>query len=520
MMSFLIWLLLFVIFLLLVIKMVISFIRVYKRNQIVNKLPRVGAHWLLGGMLWDIPVVNVKNLMMKTVQYGEEKGGIYNGFIGTVPFIVLNDGKYIKQICQRSGYDKNNEIDGRDSMVKNFGYDVSQVLIGTGLLTSEGSFWKHQRSILEKGFHKSIINKVDLIVNPLLNDLIQNWNISTEEPKTIEIFNEITKLAADSIGMFGFNHKFDGILRKDFKIVLDGLFWYMWWEETVLSFLKHVPTNYNRRFQKHLKSLKEKIVSIIIEKKNSLDKQENNVDQDDYSFTCILDLLLMKENNEYIMTVDQIYDEAITFIFAGEDTTSSTITWMLYLLSTNPDVQNDLYSEISAALEDQEIDDCDENLNNLFIDSSLMDNLPLLNAVFKETLRLYPPAIIGRRAIKDTNVGGYEIPKNCNFFINLYALHRLSHWGEDSNEFKPERWLDEDYYSNFKEDPRKVHYFPFGGTPRKCIGETFARKEIKIVICKLISLFEFKKSKNHKDPLLWPSITLHPTSTYLTISKR
>jgi cytochrome P450 len=182
----------------------------------------------------------------------------------------------------------------------------------------------------------------------------------------------------------------------------------------------------------------------------------------------LLSMLLLaqdEENHGERMTDQQVRDEAMTIFLAGHETTANALSWTWYLLSGAPDVEARLHQEVDRALGGRPPTLAD------------LPNLPYVEKVVTEAMRLYPPAwIIGRRAIEDYPVDGYVVPARSIVVLSPYILQRDARFFPDPDRFDPDRWTPE-----FKASLPPFAYFPFGGGARRCIGESFAWMELVLV---------------------------------------
>ncbi|CAH1763144.1 4024_t:CDS:2 [Entrophospora sp. SA101] len=169
----------------------------------------------------------------------------------------------------------------------------------------------------------------------------------------------------------------------------------------------------------------------------------------------------------------------MTFLAAGHETTGTAISWALYLLAKHPEVQDHLRQELLEASSDPDLETSFDKINSL----------EYLNCVFKETMRLIPPAI-ARSCETNTTIDGYFIPKNTPIVVSLYAVHHDSKiWGENHDEFEPSRWLNPKLTSEIN----NYTYLPFLTGPRSCIGYKLATIEFKIILSSLIRKFKFRE---------------------------
>jgi cytochrome P450 len=193
------------------------------------------------------------------------------------------------------------------------------------------------------------------------------------------------------------------------------------------------------------------------------------------------------------MTDVQVRDEAITLLLAGHETTANALNWTWYLLAQNPDKEALLHDELDRVLGGRAPTLAD------------LKQLPYTEMVVKESMRLYPPAYsFGRMSIEDVNIGGYDLPANCDINIFSYTAHRDPRWWDEPEAFRPERFSPE----NEKLIPRYA-YFPFGGGPRICIGNSFAMMEARLMLATMAQQFQLRLKPGQKVELD-PLITLRP----------
>lgn len=184
----------------------------------------------------------------------------------------------------------------------------------------------------------------------------------------------------------------------------------------------------------------------------------------------------------------------MTFLAAGHETTSVTVTWMLHVFSIYPEVQRKVRQEMLEHIGRP----TETNRSPLIYDT--LNGLPYLSACVKELLRFIPPVpTTSRVAAEDDTVLGYDIPKGTQVFFSPAALHKLkSVYGEDAEEFKPERWMDpttlteeQRRSTKFVTSDMSWAYAPFLTGPRNCIGSKFATIETKIILYYLLINLEY-----------------------------
>jgi cytochrome P450 len=234
-----------------------------------------------------------------------------------------------------------------------------------------------------------------------------------------------------------------------------------------------LPTRRNRAYRRS-KALLDRIVLRVIESRRRARPAASD----------LLDLLLAARDEESGagMSDQQLKDEVLTLLFAGHDTTASALSWSWHLLAGHPDVQEVLHDEAAA------------HLGGRTPTADDLPHLPLATAVFEETLRLYPPAPgLARQALGPDDLQGYPIPAKAIVMPSQWVTHRHPAYWDEPDEFRPERFL-----PGRASNRPKFAYFPFGGGPRICIGNTFALMEGALVLVALAQRFQFTPADDKK----------------------
>ena len=181
------------------------------------------------------------------------------------------------------------------------------------------------------------------------------------------------------------------------------------------------------------------------------------------------------------MTDRQVRDEAMTIFLAGHETTANALTWTWYLLSGAPDAEAKLHREI------------DRVLAGRLPTAADLSALGFVEQVVTESMRLYPPAwLIGRRALQEYRIGEYIAPAGSILVLSPYVLQRDARYFADPERFDPDRWTPE-----FKAALPPFAYFPFGGGPRRCIGESFAWMELVLVVATVAQQWRLQLVPGH-----------------------
>lgn len=231
---------------------------------------------------------------------------------------------------------------------------------------------------------------------------------------------------------------------------------------------------------------------------------------------CVIDMIIQRERREGEETLGDrdTLDELITYVFAGQDTTASTLSWLVKYLPKDPEIQQRLHDEVCAVFgADTE--------PNAVLDFNLLDDserVPILEAVVAETLRCAAvAAITGRQLLKDEVILGRFIPKGTHIFLALEAMSKDgTSWGSDAKEWRPTRWLTQDGVFNRSAGPS----FPFGMGQRSCFGQRLATIQLKTYLATLSRAFFFKSVPAEVDN--WEAvelITRQPRVCYISLGR-
>src|ERR1051325_2179248 len=343
----------------------------------------------------------------------------------------------------------------------------ARVLLGDGLLTSEGEFHKLQRRLVQPAFHRERLAGYATAMVECADACRARWT-----PGELDIAGEMMRLTLAIVARTLFSADVSseaGEIGVALSEVL-GLF------ETVLmpfsEWLEKLPLPSVRRFERARARLDATIYRIIGERRSS--------GRDEGDLLSML-LLAQDEDTGGRMTDQQVRDEALTLFLAGHETTANALTWTWYLLSQNPECEAKLHQELAEVLDGR---------LPAFAD---VPQLHYAEMIFAEAMRLYPPAwAVGRRALADYPIGDYTIPAGAVILMSPYVTHRDSRWFPDPHRFDPERWSPEETAQR-----PKFSYFPFGGGARVCIGERFAWMEGVLLLSTIAQRWRFHLTPGH-----------------------
>jgi cytochrome P450 len=354
------------------------------------------------------------------------------------------------------------------NFTKSRGLERSKRLLGQGLLTSEGAMHLRQRRLMQPAFHRDRIAAFGDLMVGYGDRMRRAW----ANGATLDISREMNRLTLSIVGktLFGVDVESQAAAVGDALTAVIESFWMM-----MLPFadvLERLPVPKLRRARMARARLDAIIYRMIA------DRRASGRDHGD-----LLSMLLAAQDEEDGggMTDQQVRDEAMTIFLAGHETTANALTWTWYLLSTDPAVEAKLHAEVDRVLQGR---------------LPVMGDLPALGYVERvvtEAMRLYPPAwIIGRRAIADYQLGDYTAPARSILVMSPYIMHRDPRFYADPDRFDPDRWTPE-----FRAALPKFAYFPFGGGPRQCIGESFAWMELILVVATIAQQRQLRLVPGH-----------------------
>jgi cytochrome P450 len=365
-------------------------------------------------------------------------------------------------------------------------------LVGNGLLTSEGDFWRRQRRLAQPAFHRERISAYGKMMVRDAEQMLATW----QEGETRDVHRDMMRLTMEIVTHTLFNVDVTDDAEKVAKAL--AVLVEPFGSQATLKWIldNRLPTSANRRFHKTAAQLDEVIYRIIAQRRASGDKDQGD----------LLSMLLQAhdEDDGSQMTDQQLRDEVITLFLAGQETTALALSWAWYLLARHPEAESRFWQEIEEVLGDRAPEAAD------------MPRLKFTEMIAKESLRLYPPAyVVGRQAVNDCEIGGYFVPACMQMFMPTWVVHRDPRFFSDPNEFKPERWTPE-----FISTLPKYAYFPFGGGPRVCIGNTFAMMEVVLLLATIAQKFRLQLAPDQK-VTLQPAMSLRPRDGIkMTLSKR
>jgi cytochrome P450 len=363
--------------------------------------------------------------------------------------------------------------------VKHFGARMYTPVLGNGLVTSEGEFWLRQRRLSQPAFLRHRVTSYAPLMAELTDRMLTAWTPGTAVDVHYE-FSSLTSVIAlktlFDLDDPGDRERFTDSLRTAFDVMSTRF-------RTPFRLPGWFPTPANLKLNRAVGDLNAVVDRFIAEGRK---RGGGGTD-------LLSRLIAAQDGDGTRMTDRQLRDEMMTLYLAGHETTALTLTWSWYLLSQHPEAEAKLVAEWRRVL------------NGRTPTPDDLPHLPYTDAVITEAMRVYPPVyLIGREATTQLELGGYRVKKGWTVFMSQWVNHRDPRYFPDPEAFRPERWED-----GLAKRLPKYAYYPFGGGPRVCIGNTFALMEAAIILAAVGQRWRFTLDADAVIDLN-PQITLLP----------
>ncbi len=393
--------------------------------------------------------------------------------LGGSHILFINDPELIREIL----------VNQASSFIKERTQHRMKILLGQGLITSEGEFHMRQRRIAAPAFHRQRIQNYAAIMVERATAMRTNWQPGQQFDMAAAMMELTLEVVAQTLFATDVTREIRQI--NDEVNVIMRLYNYLIALPKAESYLRW-PIPGLIRFRKARARLDAVVYRMIAERRAA------NEDRGD-----LLSMLMAGrddgENTGGGMSDRQLRDEIITIFLAGYETVANALTWTWYLLSGNPAAAERMGQEIDRVLQGR---------------PATIEDLPRLRyteMVFAESMRLYPPAwAMGRQSTQSVELGPYRLPAGTYFFFSQYILQRSEEYYPDPLRFDPERFTPEQ-----KAARPRFAYFPFGGGGRQCIGEAFAWMEGVLILATLAQRRRFRMVPGQQVDVQ-PKITLRP----------
>jgi cytochrome P450 len=386
--------------------------------------------------------------------------GVYN--------YVINHPRDVKRVL----------LSNHRNYTKGEGMDRVKILLGNGIMTSEGDFWRRQRRMMQPSFHRRVLERFSGLIHEVNEEYAARWAAKAAAGEPINLTEDLSELTLQIV------------LHSIFGADLERLE-----DRSGANPFALVAKEQNRdlKFAFRFRSLA-RLVTELIERRRREPAEH-------FDFLAML-MSARDRENDSPMSNKELIDEVMTLIVAGHETTAAALTWTWHLVSMHRDTAAGLEAEADAMPAGEP----------LGLDAA--ESLSFTTRVIQESLRLYPPGwLFTRRTLDADELGGFAIGPRTDVFISPYLLHRHPGFWSDPEEFRPERFAGAD-----AEERHTFAYIPFSVGPRHCIGENLAMFEMLAHVSMMSRRFRMTRFGN--DPIeLEAQINLRPRSNLMMTVK-
>lgn len=331
------------------------------------------------------------------------------------------------------------------------GFERVKMLLGNGLIVSNGDVWRRSRTMIQPAFKVQNVHRLMQVMVDCSEKRAAAWSQAAERGELINITQETSDFALELILVSIFGADYEN------KLLADG--------DNPFDFLSKDSTRDLSVVMK-VRKLREQLLDIIAARREH--------DDDEFDFLSMYMQARDKQGNPF--SDKELLDELMTLIVAGFETSANTLNWVWYLLAHNPSVEQRLIGEALQQLPD------DDRLN-----AEHTSAMVYTQQVLEETLRLYPPVwLFTRRAIEADELEVFGVPVGADIYLSPYILHRTEKYWPQPDRFDPDRFAGDT--ATRKDRP----YFPFSLGPRRCLGEYFSFLEMKLHLGMLLPRFQLQ----------------------------
>jgi cytochrome P450 len=383
-----------------------------------------------------------------------EYGDVVGFRLGPLRSYLLAHPDHLKHVLQENHHNYvKGEVIGR-----------AKVLIGEGLFSSEGAFWRRQRRLMQPLFSRAALSNLVEPMAEVTAARLDSMAVHERSGDVFDLTDEMTALTLTIVGRTLFGLDLEGDARTVGTHLMRALAYINRRVTTPYAVPFAVPTPASVRFRYSRRELDSVVHRMISSRRRSGDRGDD-----------LLSVMLDARDPETgdVMSDRQLRDETITFVLAGHETTAVALTWTWYLLAQHPEIEKAVREEVDRVLAGRH---------------PTADNLPQLELTrrcVQEAMRLYPPLWgSARQALAPDRIGGFDIPTGAYVSLVPWMTHLDERFWPDPKRYDPDRFLPDAVAAR----PRFA-YVPFSGGPRQCIGNEFALMEAAVAVSMMVQRY-------------------------------
>ncbi|KAJ4976084.1 hypothetical protein NE237_001190 [Protea cynaroides] len=422
---------------------------------------------------------------LQTIQKYGKKSAFWSG---TTPTLYIMEPDLIRDIMSNKF--------GHFALIK--GNPFSRFFV-RGVAAYEGEKWAKHRRIINPAFHMEKLKHMLSTFYTSSNEMVSKWEklITLEGSCELDVWPELQNFTGDVISKAAFGSSYEEGKRVFRLQDEQAELFVQSFQTAFIPGFSLLPTKRNRRLKENHKEISAILMDIINKRQKAMKVGEANNDD-------LLGLLLESNQKEIQqnknkknvgMTMEDVIEECKLFYFAGQETTSALLVWTMIVLSMHPEWQVQAREEVLQIF--------GKNKPNF----DELSHLRIVTMILYEILRLYPPVLyLIRCTYKNIKLGEISLPPGIEVILPMILLHHDHEiWGEDAEEFKPERFAE----GISKATKNQVSFFPFSWGPKICMGQNFTMIEAKMALAMILQRFAFELSPSYAHA---PTtvITLHP----------
>ena len=332
------------------------------------------------------------------------------------------------------------------------GFERVKMLLGNGLIVSDGDVWRRSRTMIQPAFSRQNVHRLTTVMVECTDRRAAKWAQAAADGETLNITEETCDFALELILISIFGDDYEN------RILTAG--------DNPFAFLSRDSTRDLSVVMK-VRRLRELLLGIIEDRRAGTGSQH-------FDFLSMYLEATDKQGNRF--SDNELLDELMTLIVAGFETSANTLNWVWYLVAKHPDVEAKLIEEAQRVL---------PNVSAVSADN--LAAMEFTQQTLEEALRLYPPVwLFTRRSHAEDELEDFDVPPGTDIYLAPYVLHRTDHYWPEPEAFDPDRFL-------LADKPKKDRpYFPFSLGPRRCLGEYFSFLEMKVHLGLLLPRFRMQ----------------------------